>query len=93
MKGFACVCNDGVLRSFSSEGKVIDYIRLNPDQLANSMMLFPKEVQEQCASVFEGVDGHDVPEDQLYHPDPKIIPPGLKGVSSQVENLTDGTKG
>jgi hypothetical protein len=49
-------------------------------------MLFPEDIREQCKDVFEGVDGHDVPDDQLFNPDPKLIPRHLR------EGLNAGEK-
>lgn len=57
-RGFIRLCRDGVLRSFSSKGEVIDYARLTPDQIAHSLMLFPEDVGEQASSVFEVADGY-----------------------------------
>lgn len=93
LEGFIRLCRDGVLRSISSKGEVIDYARLSPDQIAHSLMLFPEDVQGQASSVFEGADGYNVPEDQLYQSPPEVNLTGLKRTSSQAENNTDGTKG
>jgi hypothetical protein len=85
-EGFFCVCNDGVIRNFSSSGEVVDYKVLNPEQISSAIRLFTsnelladqKDDIEKAKNVFEGVDGRDVPEEKLMNPDLELIPEELK---------------
>lgn len=43
--------------------------------------------------MFEGADGYNVPEDQLYESPLEVNLTGLKGTLSQAEKNTDGAKG
>lgn len=82
-EGFFCLCNDGVLRNFSSSGEVVDYKVLNPEQISSAVRLFTSnelfaEQKDHMEKVFEGVDGRDVPEEKLMNPDLEIIPEELR---------------
>jgi len=82
-EGFFCLCNDGVLRNFSSSGEVVDYKVFNPEQISSTIRLFTSNEllasqKDNMEKVFEGVDGRDVPEEKLMNPDSEIIPEELR---------------
>ncbi|RAK97668.1 uncharacterized protein BO80DRAFT_317555, partial [Aspergillus ibericus CBS 121593] len=79
-KGLICLCNDGVLRSFSSTGTVVDYARLSPEEIQDASELFGTDphLQQEMRKVFRGVDGYDVPSEKLEFPDRELVPRRLR---------------
>lgn len=63
--GLTNLGNDGMLRSFSSTGMVVDYVRLNNEEVMNSILLLPDDMHEPLREMFEGVDGYSVPKERL----------------------------
>ncbi|CAJ2512028.1 Uu.00g076530.m01.CDS01 [Anthostomella pinea] len=65
---------DGVLRTYDAGGKGLDYARLSPDliqALVSKTRNFPE--LEGAVPAFAGVNGYDVPEEQLRDPLPGIL--------------------
>ncbi|RHZ57393.1 uncharacterized protein CDV56_104382 [Aspergillus thermomutatus] len=82
-EGFVTLCQDGVLRNFSSSGEVVDYKVLNPEQISSAVRLFTlnellADQKDHLEKAFKGVDGRDVPEEKLMKPDLEIIPEELR---------------
>ncbi|PWY69022.1 hypothetical protein BO94DRAFT_628612 [Aspergillus sclerotioniger CBS 115572] len=79
-KGLVCLCNDGVLRSFSSTGMVVDYARLSPEEIQDAGSLFGTDPQlrREMRRAFKGVDGYDVPSEKLEFPDKEMVPRRLR---------------
>ncbi|PKX91118.1 uncharacterized protein P174DRAFT_463260 [Aspergillus novofumigatus IBT 16806] len=82
-KGFNHLATDGVIRSFSSSGEVIDYKQSSPAEIAKMLEFFGKymdpEAFEEVRKKFEGVDGRNVTDlEQLLHPGPGIGPERFK---------------
>ncbi|GIJ89558.1 hypothetical protein Asppvi_008500 [Aspergillus pseudoviridinutans] len=78
-QGFTHLATDGVIRSFSSSGEVIDYKQLSPAEIAKMLEFFGKymdsEAFEKSKPKFDGVDGRNVTDlEQLLHPGPGIGP-------------------
>jgi hypothetical protein len=72
-EGFSHLATDGVYRSFSSKGEVVDYRKLSPEEM--SMMLsyhserYSTEQIQMALEKFHGVDGRTVTDlEQLLHP-------------------------
>jgi hypothetical protein len=72
-EGFSHLATDGVYRSFSSKGEVVDYKKCSPEEI--SMMLsyhserYSAEQKQMALEKFHGVDGRTVTdEEQLLHP-------------------------
>ena len=77
MDGFVQMGNDGVVRSWDGDGKVIDYVRLNNRQLIHSVHLFGGHSKRDKDSVLESlrdVNGHDVSSDEVFNPPEHIKP-------------------
>ncbi|KMK62601.1 hypothetical protein Y699_04984 [Aspergillus fumigatus Z5] len=78
-EGFTHLATDGVYRSFSSSGEVIDYKQSSPEEIAKMLEFFGKymdpEAFKEARKKFEGVDGRNVTDlEQLLHPGPGIGP-------------------
>ncbi|KAB8231649.1 uncharacterized protein BDW43DRAFT_301590 [Aspergillus alliaceus] len=78
-KGFTHLATDGVIRSFSSSGEVIDYKQSSPAEIIKMLEFFGKymdpEAFEEVRKKFKGVDGRNVTDlEQLLHPEPGICP-------------------
>ncbi|KAE8391167.1 hypothetical protein BDV23DRAFT_171767 [Aspergillus alliaceus] len=78
-KGFTHLATDGVIRSFSSSGEVIDYKKSSPAEIIKMLEFFGKymdpEAFEEVRKKFKGVDGRNVTDlEQLLHPEPGICP-------------------
>ncbi|KXT13196.1 hypothetical protein AC579_2588 [Pseudocercospora musae] len=68
---FVHIADDGVVRSWAANGTVIDAIRLTNRQLLEQIANAPLQLKpyvHHLEKVYANVDGHDVPEDELYHP-------------------------
>jgi hypothetical protein len=72
-EGFSHLAIDGVYRSFSSKGEVVDYRKLSPEEIA--MMLsyhserYSAEQKQMALEKFHGVDGRTVTDlEQLLRP-------------------------
>lgn len=89
---------DGVMRSFDSDLKVIEYLPLSPEQIQE----FIGEVGESTGDlaylkqVFDGIDGRDVIDpNQLQDPGPKLMPDAIvnfpeKGRDMAERRMTSG---
>ena len=80
LNGFHHLGDDGVLRSYSSQGVVRDYKCLSPDEIAaviaTTSASIPQEEAEKIAKIMEGVDGRAVSDiNQILNPPPEIRPP------------------
>lgn len=74
MQQLAC---DGVLRSYSSSGEVVDYRQLSPEEIDLALKsmegIFPSDHLEKTVEKMRGVDGRNVTDlEQLLHPGPEI---------------------
>jgi hypothetical protein len=72
-EGFSHLAIDGVYRSFSSKGEVVDYKKCSPEEI--SMMLsyhserYSADQTQMALEKFHGVDGRTVTDlEQLLHP-------------------------
>jgi len=76
--GLCCLGNDGVNRSFSSVGQVVDYRRFSPEQISNYLDKFagfyPNEEMKRLKIIFDGVDGREVDDRKCVEPDVEDIP-------------------
>ncbi len=60
--GSAPSANDGVLRSFSATGQVVDYRKLSPEEISGqidrfaAIPLYTQEAIEKLRSIFNGID-------------------------------------
>ncbi|PGH34283.1 hypothetical protein GX50_02866 [[Emmonsia] crescens] len=76
--GFKHVADDGVVRSYSAEGKVIDAARLTNAQLLQAAAHHTNpEDRKHLEEVWQDVHGFDVPEEQLYAPAEHLLPRAL----------------
>ena len=68
---------DGVVRSYHPNGTVLDYAKLSPAQIAARLKIWGKD--ENLTEAFEGVNGHDVvDEEQLLNPGKALLPHQFK---------------
>lgn len=67
--------SDGVLRSLTAEREVIDAVRL-PTRLIQAM-LERQPFNQELEDKFRGVDGSNVSDEQMWHPDRESLPPPL----------------
>ncbi|KAF7594830.1 hypothetical protein BBP40_008160 [Aspergillus hancockii] len=79
LQGFTHLASDGVYRSFSSSGEVVDYKQMSPAEITKMLEFFGKlidsETFEKTKKKFHGVDGRNVTDlKQLLHPGPEICP-------------------
>jgi hypothetical protein len=79
LNGLHHLGNDGVLRSFSSRGDVVDFKQLGPDEIDTIVRslysLIEYKKYQQLVKVMEGVDGRDVTDmEQILHPGPELRP-------------------
>ncbi|KAE8150459.1 hypothetical protein BDV25DRAFT_154280 [Aspergillus avenaceus] len=78
LKGFTHLATDGVYRSFSSRGEVVDYKQLSPAEIASMLEFFEKHIDSEAfqkVKKFDGVDGRTVTDlEQLLHLGPDIRP-------------------
>ncbi|PYH42801.1 uncharacterized protein BP01DRAFT_393835 [Aspergillus saccharolyticus JOP 1030-1] len=81
--GFSHLATDGVYRSFSSSGEVVDYKQLSPAEISKMLEFFEKHMNsekfQEAKKKFDGVDGRDVTDlEQLLHPGPEVCPMKFK---------------
>ena len=75
--------SDGVLRSYHPNGTVIDYARLDTEQIKYVVSAFGAKDCDLSKS-FEGVNGHDVTnEKQLFRPGDALLPHQFKAVKPE----------
>lgn len=79
LQGFCHLASDGVYRSFSSSGEVVDYKQLSPAEITTMLEFFGKHIDsessEKAKKKFHGVDGRNVTDlEQLLHPGPELRP-------------------
>ncbi|KAL5358292.1 hypothetical protein BJX96DRAFT_146293 [Aspergillus floccosus] len=79
LKDFTHLATDGVYRSFSSSGEVIDYKQLSPAEITMMLEFFEKHMNserfQETKKKFDGVDGRNVTDlEQLLHPGPELRP-------------------
>jgi hypothetical protein len=76
--GFVNLDVDGVLRSWSSNGTVLDAAPLDPDQIAAFITLREGVVDAQVTTdekaTFANINGLDVPTAQLFNPPEDVFP-------------------
>ena len=80
--GFVQMGNDGVVRSWDGDGKVIDYVRLNNRQVIHSFHYFgrhsKRDDEDFVLRYLRYVNGHDVPSHEIYTPPEAITPPEFR---------------
>ncbi|KAG2016647.1 hypothetical protein GB937_006125 [Aspergillus fischeri] len=79
LKGLNHLATDGVYRSFSSSGEVVDYKQLSPAEITMMLEFHEKymdsEIFQKTKKKFDGVDGRNVTDlEQLLHPGPELRP-------------------
>ncbi|KAB8233567.1 uncharacterized protein BDW43DRAFT_275506 [Aspergillus alliaceus] len=79
LKGFNHLATDGVYRSFSSSGEVVDYKQLSPAEITIILEFHEKymdsEIFQKTKKKFDGVDGRNVTDlERLLYPGPEIRP-------------------
>lgn len=89
LQGLCCLCNDGVLRSFSSSNVVVDAIPLSNQEIMSSRLLLPDMSQQMVENTFQNIDGHQVPPEKLLNPDDEILPENLRRGSPAVTSEKD----
>lgn len=72
-EGFSHLAIDGVYRSFSSKGEVVDYRELSPEEIIMMPSYhsegYSAEQNEMALEKFKGVDGRTASDmEQLLHP-------------------------
>ena len=78
--GICSLCRDGVFRSLTATGEVVDYRKLSPSQISAqldafaSSPLYTDEVMANARKIFEGVDGRNVEEEKCWNPSAELIP-------------------
>ncbi|KAF2419575.1 hypothetical protein EJ08DRAFT_738866 [Tothia fuscella] len=70
-RSWTCLCYDGVLRSLSSDGAVMDAIGLSEKQIAHLHTVFPLP---EGFNKFNGVDGTTVPTERWMNPAKDLLP-------------------
>jgi hypothetical protein len=79
--GFAMVDPDGVYRAYLEDGTIVDAARLTSEQVQTFVDARAPSLSEEDANrerqVYTGVDGQDVPEDQLLDPAEELKPEAL----------------
>ncbi|KAH3159875.1 hypothetical protein KXW80_005757 [Aspergillus fumigatus] len=79
LKGLNHLATDGVYRSFSSSGQVVDYKQLSPADITKVLEFHEKymdsEIFQKTKKKFDGVDGRNVTDlEKLPHPGPESRP-------------------
>jgi hypothetical protein len=79
LKGLNHLATDGVYRSFSSSGEVVDYKQLSPAEITKVLEFHEKymdsEIFQKTKKKFDGVDGRNVTDlEQLLHPGLELRP-------------------
>lgn len=100
--GIYHIGDDGVVRSFDANAKVIDFVPLSPEDLADAIELVPDDVpgkhewRKHLKEVWTGVDGRKVEEHAMLFPPLSVLPlkftrPDLMepGPQSPNDNLDD----
>lgn len=78
--GFIHFADDGIVRSYSENGTVIDYVPFNNALLMETVALnrpaYDNQTYQHLLDVFDGVDGHDVTDpQQIFNPPNWLRPP------------------
>jgi hypothetical protein len=95
-EGLCSLCNDGVLRSFSAPGQVVDYRKLSPEEIKSVIRrlaaspVYTQEAIEKLRSIFNEIDGRDVDDSKCENPDPEDIPDTC--IQNQKESQGEGAK-
>ncbi|KAK5130447.1 hypothetical protein LTR08_002011 [Meristemomyces frigidus] len=71
-KGIGGLGRDGVWRNFDSNRQVVDARGLSPAQIKQWLDRTPFE--QAVEDAMRGVDGRTVPEEEMFHPDPSLLP-------------------
>ncbi|KAF4536256.1 uncharacterized protein LTHEOB_2017 [Lasiodiplodia theobromae] len=77
--------SDGVLRSYSGDGAVLDHRQLSPAQIAEHVAVFratgvyDAEQMAQIEAGYRGADGRDVPLERCVEPGDEQRPVHLRG--------------
>lgn len=64
---------DGILRSFDGEGRVIDFVRLDSGHLMTLAGLFGGQKKE-LINIWQNVNSSEVTEDQIWSPPSNMLP-------------------
>lgn len=75
--GFLHLADDGVLRKYDRNWKVVSYKQLSPDEITNMLHIgnYDDQQKKHLAEVFDGVDGRSVTDENvLLHPSEDLMP-------------------
>lgn len=78
--GGCSLCKDGVFRSFSLAGEVIDFRKLSPEHITTQLekfaatLVYTDEELQRLRRILEGVDGRQVDDRECLNPDPEDRP-------------------
>lgn len=78
LQGFTHLGNDGVVRSFSSKGEVVDYRPLSPEEIDWVLLSFSRNIgpedHQKASSILRGKDGRKVTDmKQILHPGREVV--------------------
>ncbi|RDA85802.1 hypothetical protein CP532_5766 [Ophiocordyceps camponoti-leonardi (nom. inval.)] len=73
--GVLSLGKDGILRSLTADRQVVDAVALSPPLIKAMLDRTPFNPQNEID--YRGVDGRDVPREQWFHPDNRLLPPPL----------------
>lgn len=72
--------DDGVLRSFDGNMKVLDYVPFSPAQIQQAINRSTGKTLEHLQEVYNGIDGQAVTDlNQLQNPGPELLPRAGEG--------------
>jgi hypothetical protein len=73
--GFSHLGMDGVWRNFDKDRKVISYQALSPEEITETLNIFPGWMRKMIEKRLEGIDGRNVTDiEQLMHPGEDLMP-------------------
>ncbi|KGY15489.1 hypothetical protein PABG_11476 [Paracoccidioides brasiliensis Pb03] len=77
--GFRHVGDDGILRYFNGNGEVLNYKRLDKEQLSNLASTYPEpEHRDHLHDVWKDVNSSTVSSEQIWNPSKELLPVVLK---------------
>lgn len=95
LEGFIHVADDGVARSYASNGTVIDWAKLNNTQLISliPMLVSSHSDRDHLVEVWKDVDGNDVQDmKQILEPRRSVLPMDFGDGKPIAENQSRKTK-
>lgn len=78
LEGLVHLGDDGVVRSFSSRGQVVDYRQLSPEEIDTALLSLstkvPAQEHDKVSSILRGKDGRKVTDmEQILRPGPDVV--------------------